>query len=354
MQEHIRRAHPEYYLPKLPATRESFDLMINTPPHPVEPPPPKPEKLPPNEWSPPIDGNQDKHYIIPKKKNKTDSSTYSYNQPHDSFDLQNSYGKRINNNGYYNNDEYETTTSQHHLRRTSLLPAAAALTRMGNYSRQDESEWSPENEAMFQMDHDIVVVPGDIKNNNNNAGQEIYLSTHHDLSRDNNSNKNNNSTITDSKINLNNKNSNNPNQNRPFSDPTLTVEQQYLDREYRNDPGRGQVTMSIENSPPETSILGQLPRSLSRSGRRERKSSVSQNGRRPRHERKSSKDLLRPSSRDRKGGSIEPPSTASFFGKRWEDLIEAATSATEEEARELTLVCLFLKPFIFVDTNYCH
>ncbi|KAG5939955.1 hypothetical protein E4U53_007699 [Claviceps sorghi] len=32
MQEHIRRAHPEHYLPKLPATEESFLLMINTPP----------------------------------------------------------------------------------------------------------------------------------------------------------------------------------------------------------------------------------------------------------------------------------------------------------------------------------
>ncbi|QPH00493.1 hypothetical protein C2857_004143 [Epichloe festucae Fl1] len=32
MQEHIRRAHPEHYIPKLPATEESFLLMINTPP----------------------------------------------------------------------------------------------------------------------------------------------------------------------------------------------------------------------------------------------------------------------------------------------------------------------------------
>lgn len=32
MQEHIRRAHPEHYMPKLPATEESFCLMINTPP----------------------------------------------------------------------------------------------------------------------------------------------------------------------------------------------------------------------------------------------------------------------------------------------------------------------------------
>ncbi|KAH0436805.1 transcription factor [Colletotrichum camelliae] len=32
MQEHIRRAHPEHYISKLPATEESFLLMINTPP----------------------------------------------------------------------------------------------------------------------------------------------------------------------------------------------------------------------------------------------------------------------------------------------------------------------------------
>lgn len=31
MQEHIRRAHPEHYISKLPATEESFLLMINTP-----------------------------------------------------------------------------------------------------------------------------------------------------------------------------------------------------------------------------------------------------------------------------------------------------------------------------------
>ena len=31
MQEHIRRAHPEKYISKLPATEESFQLMISTP-----------------------------------------------------------------------------------------------------------------------------------------------------------------------------------------------------------------------------------------------------------------------------------------------------------------------------------
>lgn len=40
MQEHIRRAHPEHYIPKLPATEESFLLMINTTPSERPPPPP--------------------------------------------------------------------------------------------------------------------------------------------------------------------------------------------------------------------------------------------------------------------------------------------------------------------------
>jgi len=39
MQEHIRRAHPEHYISKLPATEESFQLMINTPPSERPPPP---------------------------------------------------------------------------------------------------------------------------------------------------------------------------------------------------------------------------------------------------------------------------------------------------------------------------
>src|SRR5271155_418349 len=41
MQEHIRRAHPEHYISKLPATEESFQLMISTPPSERPPPPPQ-------------------------------------------------------------------------------------------------------------------------------------------------------------------------------------------------------------------------------------------------------------------------------------------------------------------------
>lgn len=39
MQEHIRRAHPEHYISKLPATEESFFLMVNSTPS-VRPPQP--------------------------------------------------------------------------------------------------------------------------------------------------------------------------------------------------------------------------------------------------------------------------------------------------------------------------
>jgi hypothetical protein len=44
MQEHIRRAHPEHYIAKLPATEESFLLMIST--SPSERPQPQPTSAP--------------------------------------------------------------------------------------------------------------------------------------------------------------------------------------------------------------------------------------------------------------------------------------------------------------------
>ena len=43
-------------------------------------------------------------------------------------------------------------------------------------------------------------------------------------------------------------------------------------------------------------------------------------------------------SHDRKAFSAEPQTAAALFGKRWEDLIDAAASATEEDSRDLTPV----------------
>ena len=70
---------------------------------------------------------------------------------------------------------------------------------------------------------------------------------------------------------------------------------------------------------------------------RPRKSSITKNNRRPKHERSMSKEYARRLSIEgRKAFSAEP---ASAMGKRWEDLIEAATSANEADSdRDLTPV----------------
>ncbi len=73
---------------------------------------------------------------------------------------------------------------------------------------------------------------------------------------------------------------------------------------------------------------------------RPRKSSITQNARKPKHEKtKSREQARRMSIEGRKAFSAEPQSAAFALGKRWEDLIEAATSATEaDDDRDLTPV----------------
>lgn len=75
---------------------------------------------------------------------------------------------------------------------------------------------------------------------------------------------------------------------------------------------------------------------------RARKSSITQNNRKPKHEKSRSKDNSRRLSVEgRRAFTAEPPNAtaAAAMGKRWEDLIEAATSATEADSdRDLTPV----------------
>lgn len=78
---------------------------------------------------------------------------------------------------------------------------------------------------------------------------------------------------------------------------------------------------------------------------RPRKPSMGQNARKGKHERGKSKDFSikelsrRLSEEGRKAMSAEPPTAAWMQGKRWEDLIEAATTATEaDDDRDLTPV----------------
>ena len=74
---------------------------------------------------------------------------------------------------------------------------------------------------------------------------------------------------------------------------------------------------------------------------RPRKSSITQNNRKPKHDKSRSKDFSRRLSIEgRKAFSAEPPAlSAAAMGKRWEDLVEAAASATEADSdRDLTPV----------------
>lgn len=94
---------------------------------------------------------------------------------------------------------------------------------------------------------------------------------------------------------------------------------------------------SLARSPPgRSSTLPPAPRSVKPN--RPRKSSVGQNARKPKHERTKSKENSRRMSHDRKAFSAEPQTAAALLGKRWEDLIDAAASATEEDSRDLTPV----------------
>jgi hypothetical protein len=102
----------------------------------------------------------------------------------------------------------------------------------------------------------------------------------------------------------------------------------------------------LAHSPPErSSTLPPMQRneSLKREKpARPRKSSITQNSRKAKHEKTRSKDPSRRLSIEgRKAFSAEPPGlvAAAARGKRWEDLIEAATSATEVDSdRDLTPV----------------
>lgn len=107
---------------------------------------------------------------------------------------------------------------------------------------------------------------------------------------------------------------------------------------------------SLTRSPPgRSSTLPPAPRSIKPN--RPRKSSVGQNARKPKHERQKSRDNPRRMSYDRKAFSAEPQTAAALFGKRWEDLIDAAASATEEDSRDLTPVGPPLYTLIFVKAN---
>ncbi|KAF1987629.1 hypothetical protein K402DRAFT_42862 [Aulographum hederae CBS 113979] len=240
MQEHIRRAHPEHYISKLPATEESFLLMVNTPPS------ERPQLPPSTSAGPSAYDNENKPY---------------YNEEF-------TYGDAPRSS-----DEY---------RRGSLLPAesaAAALAQLHTQTGWDSEQDTYSEAEAFNRKHRAHFAP--------THEQHFYLDESYPEA----------------------------NTSRP----------------------RELLPSMMSRSPPGRSST--LPPGLTPyRPNRPRKSSVGQNARKPKHERQKSKDQLKRLSHDRKAYSAEPSSAAAMFGKRWEDLISAASSAKEEDSRDITPV----------------
>ncbi|KAK0389664.1 hypothetical protein NLU13_3239 [Sarocladium strictum] len=241
MQEHIRRAHPEHYISKLPATEESFLLMINTP---------------------------------PSERRHTDQATAPATQGfHD-------------RHGYYRGDSSNPATPRRidessNTNGASLIGAAGAAAVLaelhGVKAERDPDEGVAFSEHGRYPRSSIELPP-------------IHLA---------------NSDITSDPF------SNHPNRQREIL-PSL-----------------------LANSPPGRSST--LP-PLQRPGpNRPRKQSVTKRGREAHHKKKNSRgsaadwlkriqneERMRPNVNDRNALSLEP---SADYGKRWEDLIDAADQA---------------------------
>ncbi|KAL1843156.1 hypothetical protein VTJ49DRAFT_2906 [Mycothermus thermophilus] len=261
MQEHIRRAHPEHYIAKLPATEESFLLMISTSPS------ERPQAQQPATLPPPQAQQQHKQHV-PQSAHHAKAAQLDYRR-----DAASAPGTPR---------RYEEYTGG------ALFPAAAALAQLHNHKSdpgwESDGEWHSDSERMRRLRSSVELPP-------------IQLSS---------------ADITSAPL------------------PSL-----------ESAAGRRDLLPSImSHSPPgRSSTLPPLHRPLG-PHHRARKQSISKKGH---HRRKSkgptsdwlrriqndgSSDLLRPGGHhDRKAHSAEP---SSDYGKRWEDLIDAAASATED------------------------
>jgi hypothetical protein len=311
MQEHIRRAHPEYYLPKLPATKESFELMITTAPH---------ER--PQEPSP-----QQNHAqaVIPQHSDPSGLSPVFNLDPGMGSSFAQGYGHMLgqHDGGYYtsnddaaviyNNMQAQQRSSDEY-RRGSLIPAASAAAALAqlHYHRGAgaDADWTGDNMGQ-------VIFP---------SLQLSPTGTEADFLQNFYADQNNDMKVNHFHVD--------PSLDEPpfMQDHTFPVSSR------QDQPGL--LPSSLARSPLDRpTTLPPLQRSASRQHGRPRKSSLSEQARMAKHERKRSKDLSKRHSGDRKTFSAEP-SAAALYGKRWEDLIDAATSATEEEgSRDLTPVC---------------
>ncbi|EWZ51077.1 hypothetical protein FOCG_10116 [Fusarium oxysporum f. sp. radicis-lycopersici 26381] len=247
MQEHIRRAHPEHYISKLPATEESFLLMINTPPS---------ERRPLDQTSAPnAQGFHERHNY-----HRDEPSNPGTPRLLDDF----------SNGGPVSGPMLGTAS------------AAAALAELhGVKSERDmdlDGDYYSDMDVRRRPRTSIELPPLNLSN--------------HDITSD------------------------------PYSSAKSNRQRDFL-------------PSILANSPPgRSSTLPPLQRSVGPN--RPRKQSVTKRGREPHHKKKNSKgsatdwlrriqneERYRPGN-DRKALSAEP---SADFGKRWEDLIDAADQA---------------------------
>ncbi|KAJ5123599.1 hypothetical protein N7448_009696 [Penicillium atrosanguineum] len=235
MQEHIRRAHPNHYIPKLPATEESFLLMVNTPPE-------QRAQLSPPE--------------LPQPRRPRDVA---------------------------GRDIYVADASSPATPRALDEPGPAAATAAV---------------ALAQLHHHRLA-----------SDWDTDMDTHSDTDLHQGRMR---SSIELPSLRDHFKQESMP----PFSSPRP----------------RELLPSILNHSPPgRSSTLPPIQRRDHKLSR-PRKSSITQSARKPKHDRPKSKEFgRRPSLGDRKALSAEPQTAAWAQGKRWEDLIEAATSATEAD-----------------------
>ncbi|KAI1345291.1 hypothetical protein F5Y15DRAFT_23289 [Xylariaceae sp. FL0016] len=260
MQEHIRRAHPEHYISKLPATEESFNLMINTPP------------------------SSDRAQDLNSASHQQLNSNVTKPPPH----------------AYYRDASSAPGTpgNPDDVPGGSLLPAASAAAALAQLGGQHKFETDWESEPGWHSDTD---------------GQRLPRST---------------IELPPIQYGID-----------PTSDPFPSL---------NSAGGRKDLLPSIlSNSPPgRSSTLPPLQRPLGQN--RPRKQSVTKRGHKKQKSRGQAADWLRriqnnehlkPGGIDRKAHSLEPD-----YGKRWEDLIDAATSATEDIDEDRTPVSRYQYP----------
>lgn len=297
MQEHIRRAHPEHYIAKLPATEESFLLMINTPP-------------------------QDRSLL--QQNNVNGNINGGINHGHHAVQqppMVPARGYQQLNHVYFRDDSSAPDTPRNlaDFAGGAMLPtesAAAALAQLGQAQRMDSGWDSGEviaNSFMSTPCSCSALIDHRQEWHSDTDGPRIPRST-----------------IELPPINVD-----------PTSEPFPSmnnVRQQQRDL----------LPSILSNSPPtgRSSTLPPLQRPLGPN--RRRKQSVTKPGHRKQKSRGQAAewlkriqndDRMKPGGLDRKAQSVEP---STDYGKRWEDLIDAAASATEDIEDDRTPVGYYL------------